>query len=69
MSEKLKALHEMAKRFPISAEVREAQRISFAYGNLGIEDESVTREDIMRASAKMKEAADGPSQPPEPSPA
>jgi len=55
MTTKLQRLLELAKLNETSPELREAQRVSFAYGNAGFENDDLTREDVMRASQKLKE--------------
>jgi hypothetical protein len=42
----LSSLLEQAKKVQMSAEDKEAQRRSFAYGNANIENERVTRETV-----------------------
>ena len=50
---KLDELIEKAKTVEITPEQREQQRQSFAYGNLKIEDDSVTREEIAEAARQI----------------
>ena len=54
VSRRLKKLLRLAKRVKMTPAEREAQRISFAFGNLKIEDASVTRSSIERAAARMR---------------
>jgi hypothetical protein len=44
MSDHLQELLEAARKRPFTAEEREAQRRSFAYGNAKIENDHITRE-------------------------
>jgi hypothetical protein len=48
-------LLELARVTPVSAAEREAQRLSFAYGNAKLSDARVTRETIERASVALAE--------------
>ena len=49
-----------AKKHKMSVEEAEAQRLSFAYGNLNIEDPSITRDSIHLAAQKLaKETRNG----------
>lgn len=50
MSERLKTLLEQAKNVTLSADEKELQRRSFAYGNTHLENEMITREMIDRAA-------------------
>lgn len=54
MTEKLNELIEKAKTVKTSAEEREEQRRSFAYGNANIENERVTRKTIDAEAEKLK---------------
>ena len=58
MGNDLRALIEQAKRVRTSPQDAEEQRRSFAYGNLRIEDQQVTREQIDEAAELLKK---GPS--------
>ena len=44
MTDHLQRLLEAARKVPFTAEEREAQRRSFAYGNAKIENDRITRE-------------------------
>ena len=50
MSERLKTLLEQARNVTLSADEKELQRRSFAYGNTHLENEMITREMIDRAA-------------------
>lgn len=55
MPDKLKELLEAARNAPpMSAEDKEAQRQSFAYGNAHIENELVTRKMVAEAAERLK---------------
>ena len=54
MTEELTRLVEAAKLRLFSAEEREAQRRSFAYGNAKIENDRVTWEMIVEADEQIK---------------
>lgn len=54
MSDRLAQLIERAKRYQMTPEDIERQAISFAFGNLGYEDSSVTREQIQQAARELK---------------
>lgn len=54
MTPELRALIENAKCRPMTPEEVEEQRISFAYGNAGYEDQRVTRDGIIRAAAMLR---------------
>lgn len=56
MREEIKQLIEKAAKIRMSADDREAQRRSFAYGNAHIENDRVTREMIDDAAARMPPA-------------
>jgi hypothetical protein len=53
MSHKLTEQLEKARSRPVSIEERQAQRISFAYGNVAIENPLVTREMVIQAAAEL----------------
>jgi hypothetical protein len=53
MSEELSALLEAAKRAEPSAEHREEQRRTFAYGNTAFENRRITREMVDREAEKL----------------
>ncbi|MEO8382101.1 MAG: hypothetical protein ABI779_20740 [Acidobacteriota bacterium] len=53
MSEELRKLIEHARHVVMTAADREAQRRSFAYGNLKIENEMVTREIVDQEAEKL----------------
>lgn len=55
MPEKLKSLLDAAKRVEMSADEKEEQRRSFAYGNANIENNRVTREKIDAEAELLKE--------------
>jgi hypothetical protein len=54
ISEELEELIEKAKRRPFPQEEREAQRLSFVYGNIRIENERVTREMVLEQAAVLR---------------
>jgi hypothetical protein len=54
MTEELTRLVEAARSRPVSEAEREAQRISFAYGNAKIENDNVTWEMVTDAYARIK---------------
>ena len=56
MDDELKALIETARRYQMTAEQREAQRISFAFGNANYENANVTLEGVIRASESIRDA-------------
>lgn len=58
MTDDLKALIEAAKKARLSAEQREQQRRSFAYGNAAFENELITREMIDREAEKLSREGD-----------
>lgn len=68
MSENLLKLIEGARRVQMTPEQIEAQRISFAYGSANLTDDYITREDVAKASRRLKEHGDeqpaGPTRPP-----
>lgn len=53
MSDHLTRLMEAARGRQMSAEEKEAQRRSFAYGNAHIENDRVTREMVQAAAEKI----------------
>lgn len=60
MTDALKKLLEAAKTAEPSAEHREEQRRSFAFGNTAFENELITREMVDRQAEKLaREADDG----------
>jgi hypothetical protein len=58
MTEDLKALIAAAKKVVPTAEHREQQRRSFAYGNTAFENPRITREMVDREADKLSEGAD-----------
>jgi hypothetical protein len=58
MTDDLKELIEAAKKAKPSAEHREQQRRSFAYGNAAFENELITREMIDREADKLSREND-----------
>jgi hypothetical protein len=50
----LQQLLEKARQLTMTEKERETQRQSFAYGNSHIENETITRETVRRASEKLK---------------
>jgi hypothetical protein len=54
MSEDLQKLIEEALQIPFTAEEREAQRRSFAYGNTKIENDRITREMVDEQDELLK---------------
>jgi hypothetical protein len=56
MFEKLNALLEAAKAAKPSAEHREQQRRSFAFGNTALENELITREMVDQQAEKLARA-------------
>jgi hypothetical protein len=60
MSDELKELIEMANKIPVSAEQRETQRRSFAFGNTHFENSKISREMIdIQAEKIAREMKDG----------
>jgi hypothetical protein len=53
--EKLHRLIESARRHKMTAEERDAQVRSFAYGNTHLENAAITKSDIDRAMTSLKE--------------
>jgi hypothetical protein len=54
MSQELLDLIEKARLVRMTPEDREAQRVSFAYGNTRLDNEGMTRDVVERASADLK---------------
>lgn len=54
MSEELRELIEKARRVQMSAQEREEQRRSFAYGNSRIENDRITRTTIDEQADQLK---------------
>ncbi len=54
MTEALKTLMALAGKVQMTAEERERQRMSFAYGSAKIENGSITEEMVKQASIKIK---------------
>ena len=57
MPDSLQQLIDAARRLPISAEERQAQRRSFAYGNTKIENDRITREIVDEQDELLKAEA------------
>ena len=55
MSGELNKLLEMARRVKMTPEEEEQQRRSFAYGNIKIENETITRDMIDRAAEQLNQ--------------
>jgi hypothetical protein len=55
MSERLKQLLAKTRTTKMSAEQRESQRQSFAYGNTKFENDRITRDTVERASKNLSE--------------
>jgi hypothetical protein len=53
MDPKLEQLIEKAKNMVVTDEDKEAQRRSFAYGNVALDDPRVTRQDVDKAAERM----------------
>lgn len=53
MTEALKILIETARKVQMSANEREEQRRSFAYGNTHFENEQITREMVDREAERL----------------
>lgn len=53
MATNVEKLLELARQRPVSAADREAQRLSFAYGNARLSDPRVTRATIEGAAAEL----------------
>ena len=58
MADDLAKLLEMARDVQVTAEEREEQRRSFAYGNTNIENERITRQSIDRAAEKLAQQSE-----------
>ena len=54
MNSRLRLLLEKARHHKMTPEEREAQHISFAFGNAKYENNQVTREGIIRASESLR---------------
>lgn len=54
MTEELNRLIEAARNRPVSEAERDAQRISFAYGNAKIENPNITWEMVVDANERVK---------------
>ena len=63
MSNELQRLIELARNSRMTAEQKEEQRQSFAYGNAAFENDRITRETVSRASDNLRAAADAENQP------
>ena len=59
MTEKLNALIERARHIKMTAEEREQQRRSFAYGNTKIENDLITREMVDELAEAQKKRENG----------
>jgi hypothetical protein len=59
MTDALKKLLEAAKTAAPTAEQREEQRRSFAYGNTAFENDRITREMIDREAERLARESDG----------
>jgi hypothetical protein len=60
MSDDLKELIELASKVPESAEQRESQRRSFAYGNTHFENDKISREMVdLQAEMIARETLNG----------
>jgi len=57
MSDNLNELVEKAKHVKASAEQKEEQRRSFAYGNTNIENPRITRQTVDQEAEKLKKAS------------
>lgn len=60
MSVNLNELIEKARNTKMTAEQRETQRVSFVYGNTRFENDGITRDTVVRASQKLKDAQNEP---------
>lgn len=58
MADDLAKLLEMAREVPVTADEREEQRRSFAYGNTKIENERITRQSIDEAAEKLAQLSE-----------
>ena len=54
MSDELDRLIEMARRVEMSESDKEQQKISFAYGNTRIENDSITWDTVKKAAKDLK---------------
>lgn len=63
MGEELKKLIEVAKRITPTAEHREEQRRSFAYGNTAFENNRITREMVNEQADKLARESHGGRKP------
>ena len=54
MSNELKTLIEQAKGRQMTGAERDEQCISFAYGNVGLENDAVTRDSVRQVFAQMR---------------
>jgi len=59
MNADLKKLVEKARATQMSLADRETQRVSFVYGNTRLENETITKDTVIRASKKLREDANG----------
>ncbi len=57
MSEELLALIERARGVVMTTEDRLEQAVSFAYGNVALENPAVTRDSVRRASERLRSRA------------
>ena len=55
----LETLIEEARNRPFSEQERHAQRLSFAYGNVKMSNDRVTREMVEEASGKIRKGSNG----------
>lgn len=62
MTEKQKALRDLAGLHPMTEDERDAQRVSFVYGNLALDREGVTKAEVGRALQNLKAAGTGGSE-------
>lgn len=56
MSEQLMKLIEMGRDHEMTPEQLEAQRISFAFGNVKLANDDIKKEDVVRASKIIRES-------------
>lgn len=54
MSPELAELIERARKFEMTDEDRQEQRISFAYGNTKVENDDITWETVRKAAEELK---------------
>lgn len=52
----LREIIEQARHISVTPQQREAQGISFAYGNSSFENNAITRDTVLRAMEKLKSA-------------